>query len=244
MEKQKEKQKPAFDYNTIGPGYYHESMLHGKRGPRFWHKKRFEQLMARFPQGTYSVLDIACGPASLFYVLRKKNKKCSLTGIDIAPEQIAYAKKIVKDATFLVSDIGKLPFPDNSFDYVTSTELIEHLTKKSEKKMLSEVRRVLKPGGRFIITTPNYHSIWPAFEWMWNRISPVSYEDQHINKKNIDSLEATLKKAGFSVTYTSTYFIISQVFAIVSFSLAEWLFNLEKRIFPRLGMTILIEAEK
>ena len=56
---------------------------------------------------------------------------------------------------FCKADATKLPFKDNSFDTIFNSEMIEHLYPQDSKKMLDEFFRVLKPGGKLIITTPN-----------------------------------------------------------------------------------------
>ncbi len=55
-----------------------------------------------------------------------------------------------------------LPFADSSFDFVTYTDVIEHHT-FSPKRILREIHRVLAPGGRLILTTPNHASIYNRF---------------------------------------------------------------------------------
>ena len=54
---------------------------------------------------------------------------------------------------FVESVVPPLPFADESFDYVVSFQVIEHI--KRDKEFVSEVRRVLKKGGKFIVSTPN-----------------------------------------------------------------------------------------
>lgn len=67
-----------------------------------------------------------------------------VTAIDVLPN---YAKAIKVDANFA------LPFPDDSFDLVWCTEVIEHL--KNPAFTVSGIRRILKPSGKLILTTPN-----------------------------------------------------------------------------------------
>lgn len=54
---------------------------------------------------------------------------------------------------FLEAKVPPLPFADDSFDCVVSFQVIEHI--KRDRAFVEEVRRVLKPGGRFIVSTPN-----------------------------------------------------------------------------------------
>ena len=54
---------------------------------------------------------------------------------------------------FVEATVPPLPFADESFDYVVSFQVIEHI--RRDKAFVAEVHRVLKPGGRFIVSTPN-----------------------------------------------------------------------------------------
>lgn len=94
------------------------------------------------------VLDAPCGgTAALTLALRERG--LNATGADIDPEAaIALGNDFVK-----ANLDGALPWPDQTFDLVISTEGIEHL--ENHYSFLREINRVLKPGGTLILTTPN-----------------------------------------------------------------------------------------
>jgi ubiquinone/menaquinone biosynthesis C-methylase UbiE len=107
---------------------------------------------ARLARGR-RVLDIACGTgygsAELAAVAR------SVTGIDISPEAVEYAaaRFQASNLSFQPASAVDLPFEDHSFDLIVAFEVIEHLT--DYRALLSEARRLLTPGGQFIVSTPN-----------------------------------------------------------------------------------------
>ena len=101
-----------------------------------------------------SVLDCGCGGGyGSDYFARKKAKK--VIGVDLSARAIDNAKIFFKrdNLQFMEMDITHLSFRDCTFDLITSFQVIEHL--KDYQKHLSEVKRVLKPGGIFITSTPN-----------------------------------------------------------------------------------------
>jgi 2-polyprenyl-3-methyl-5-hydroxy-6-metoxy-1,4-benzoquinol methylase len=232
----------SFDYESINPGYYHEAMLRGSRTQRFWHRIKFELAAQRIPKKPVKVLDVGSGPGSFFYVLRKNNKDAVLLGTDLVPKQVGYAKNVVPDAFWLASDATSLPVRHKSLDFVTMLEVIEHLPEEVEQKILEQIRKSLKKSGKLVISTPNYRSLWPIIEWLWNKISPVSYEHQHINKKNIRSLIKGLQGSGFKVSHVQTFFVVSPFIAVVSERLARFVLRLEQKLFPFFGSVILVEA--
>lgn len=61
--------------------------------------------------------------------------------------------KLPTNVEFVEATVPPLPFADESFDYVVSFQVIEHI--RRDKAFVAEVHRVLKPGGRFIVSTPN-----------------------------------------------------------------------------------------
>jgi ubiquinone/menaquinone biosynthesis C-methylase UbiE len=103
------------------------------------------------------VLDVACGPGYGAGLLRQKGA-VSVVGADIDPAAAKYARTVhgAAGVRFVCADAARLPLPDASVDVVTSFETVEHI--QDDRTFLSEVSRVLVPGGRFICSTPNQ---WP-----------------------------------------------------------------------------------
>lgn len=99
------------------------------------------------------VLDIACGTgygtAELASVAR------AAAGADVSEEAVSYAQQHYQAAnlSFHTGPAEALPFPDQSFDLIVAFEVIEHLA--DARALLSEARRVMAPGGQFIVSTPN-----------------------------------------------------------------------------------------
>jgi len=108
-----------------------------------------------------TVLDIACATGYGSNFLFRKGS-ASVTGADLSEKVIAYAKgRYIKDGlNFVVGDAQHVPFPDSSFDSVVSMETIEHLPDYQE--YLRECKRVLRPGGVFICSTPNKNVSMPV----------------------------------------------------------------------------------
>lgn len=98
------------------------------------------------------VLDVGCGNG---YVLERFAREGAETyGIDITPMSIKLCKQRfefsgIENASFVVANAEELPFPDNYFDCVTSMGVLHHVP--DTEKAVSEIYRVLKPGGRLIV---------------------------------------------------------------------------------------------
>lgn len=98
------------------------------------------------------VLDIACGEGYGSNLLSKSAS--AVTGIDIDVNTINKASKKYSsnNLKFIQGRVEAIPAPDNSFDVVVSFETLEHSF--DHEKIFSEMKRVLKPGGLLIISTP------------------------------------------------------------------------------------------
>lgn len=220
-----------FNYQTIETGYY-DHIFQKRKGPQSkWHWQKFEifkDLIRQegLSQGT-KLLDIACGPGTFVGML---DPSIHATGVDIAESQIAYALKhySAPNKNFMKLDSPEIPFGDNLFDVVTTIELIEHLTPQQVQTVLHEARRVLKPGGLLMLSTPNYRSAWPLLEVIVNRVSELSYADQHINKFHRGKLRKLLQSSGFQQTRVTAYQGLAPFGAALSWGLADRLLHLEK----------------
>ena len=99
-----------------------------------------------------AVLDVGCGTASMLVKLAKKNPGSCFIGIDLSEEMIKKARKKsvgLKNLEFKVSEVSKLNYPKDSFDYITSTISFHHWPE--QEKALEKLRGFLKPGGKLII---------------------------------------------------------------------------------------------
>ena len=139
----------------------------------------------------------------------------------------------------------KIPSKKNFYDSVSIIELIEHLSDKKISKLMNETYRVLKPGGKVFITTPNYLSLWPIIEIFVNKFSNISYDHQHINKFNKYNIYKIINPKKFRVKNRKSFMLVSPFLAIFSFKFSIWFSKYEHFIinfFP--GSLIFIELEK
>lgn len=99
------------------------------------------------------VLDVACGEGYGSYLMA--NVARSVVGVDISDEAVQHALAAYTKAnlTFCQGSAIALDFTDASFDVVVSFETIEHLAEQAQ--MLAEIRRVLRPDGLLVISSPN-----------------------------------------------------------------------------------------
>jgi SAM-dependent methyltransferase len=116
-----------------------------------------------------SLLDVGAQFGSLALYAAKLGARVS--AVDYGP----YAKLYREIATDHCVDyrecdlgLGRLPFPDGAFDFVTYTDVIEHHA-YSSKRVLREIHRVLVPGGRVILLTPNHASIYNRMKLLAGR---------------------------------------------------------------------------
>lgn len=107
------------------------------------------------------LLEIGCGAGAVLGVIGRAFPKATLLGVDIEPKQIERAKAHLSNlgaATELrVASGDELPFPEASIDQVFLMWVLEHL--KRPESILSEARRVLRPGGKISITETDYNFV-------------------------------------------------------------------------------------
>jgi len=101
------------------------------------------------------VLDIGCGTGTLTIAAKRQTGPTGEAhGIDPSAEMIGVSRqkaaKAGVDAQFQTAVVEKLPFPDGHFDLVLSSLMLHHLPADVKRAGFAELRRVLKPGGRFV----------------------------------------------------------------------------------------------
>jgi len=103
-----------------------------------------------------SILDVGCGTGSLaIAAMRRVGASGRVCGVDASSEMLARAEKKAHSAgvcaEFRQAPVQSLPFSDGLFDCATATVMMHHLSRKSRAECATEVFRVLRPGGRFLV---------------------------------------------------------------------------------------------
>ena len=144
------------------------------------------------------LLDVGCGAG--VFLQRMHALGWSATGLDFDAKAIDNAKKMHGDGiTFMNADLFGARFPDNSFDAVTLSHVIEHVP--DPVALLAEVRRILKVGGRLVMTTPNLRSFGhEKFQDCWVGLD----SPRHLQIFSRPSLKKCAHKAGFEEMKFST----------------------------------------
>ena len=121
-----------------------------------------ELLAAAGLQPGERVLDVACGTGIAARLAAPLVGTGSVTGLDVAPEMIDVARAIAPTIDWHVGDAASLPFADGAYDVVLCQMGLMFLEDRA--RAVAEMRRVLAPGGRVVVTTPG--PIQPFFELM------------------------------------------------------------------------------
>lgn len=112
------------------------------------------------------IADLGCGSGVFTSLLQRRGFDC--VGVDLSPKLIRIARETYPDVEFREGDIEHLPFADGSFDGVVLAGVLHHLPELSA--CAAEIRRILKPGGRFVAFDPNRMN--PAMFLYRDRTSP------------------------------------------------------------------------
>ena len=107
------------------------------------------------PEPAERVLDLGCGTGSLAVRLKQEHPRATVVGYDIDPAALAIAERKAREAkvsvTWARGPADDPPFPDQSFDLVTSSLLLHHLLPSGKRAALAAASRLLKPGGRLVL---------------------------------------------------------------------------------------------
>jgi len=136
-------------------------------------------------------LDLGCGAGQFTTLLADTGAQA--VGADVAEAALARARAVDPRLDLrLVPVDGPLPLEDNAFDLVWSSEVIEHVADTA--RWLSEVRRVLAPGGRLLLTTPAHGRLQVALGGIERMSDPLG---DHLHLYTRRSLQGLLKQFGF-----------------------------------------------
>lgn len=138
-----------------------------------------EPIFARHPPGDGQVLDVGCGTGEITARLAATFPRATLVGVDLEEPHLQRARKrcaaFGSRTRFQIGDALALPFDGEQFDLVVCRHLLQAVPDAG--KVLSEIRRVLRPGGRAHLLAEDYGMLWchPTSldsDGFWQRIPP------------------------------------------------------------------------
>src|SRR5688500_3033142 len=113
------------------------------------------------------ILDLGCGPASLWSYWQQLPATERLVGVDISERMIAEARRRHPTGEFEVAPLHALPFKDGSFDLVIASSVLHHVPDASLGEAFQEIARVLDEHGRLVGREPSSaHSLAAAGGWV------------------------------------------------------------------------------
>lgn len=151
------------------------------------------------------VLDFGCGPG--FLISRLLEAGWSVTGVDYSSQSVerTRARYAGRSGFEGVEHIVSLPtkMAAGSFDAAFLIETMEHLDAEHATSILTELRRLLKPGGKLVVTTPNEERLDDKMV-MCPRCGAEFHRVQHVRSFSAESLESVLAEHGFETSAVST----------------------------------------
>lgn len=157
------------------------------------------------------ILEVGCGRGFYMKTLSQLPGVTKIEGIDINPHYVAIAQNFAKHKKVHIQQASayKLPFKSNSFDIVISTEVLEHL--EDDTTAVREMYRVLKPGGRLLITVPNerFPFLWDPLNWILMKLFHTHVSKNiwwlagiwadHIRLYTIGTIKKTIRSSHFVI---------------------------------------------
>ncbi len=140
------------------------------------------------------ICDLGCGPGQIARYLHRQGADC--LGVDLSPQMIAQASRLNPGIRFHQGNMLSLPDPDDSWGGIAAFYCIIHIPRDRIVTALSEMRRVLKPGGVLLITfhigsKTDHLDVW------WDKKVDVDF-----NYYQPEEMETWLQQAGYELEET------------------------------------------
>lgn len=174
--------------------YYEAFWADAPPDPEPWAWERRRALLLGEARPGERVLDLGCGAGRFVAALRGAG--ADAVGVEIAGAALERARSVAPGADLrLLADDGSIPLEHGSVDLVWCSEVLEHVADGAH--LLQEARRVLRPGGRILVTVPYHGRVQAALIALLRFDAHFDPQGQHLRFFTRASLAAALEAAGF-----------------------------------------------
>lgn len=191
---------PSERVKLYGPVYDRIYDMHLSRDPQtldFGAGPELVRFLEKLTQPDDALLEVGCGGGLLAIEMARRGRR--VLGIDVSARILEHARRRglgTPGLTFAISEGTEIPARDRSFDFVYSVEVLEHLHAEDVATHLREVFRVLIPGGRYWLLTPNrLDTITSAQRF---GVDVGASHDIHLKEWTYAELADQLRRAGFA----------------------------------------------
>jgi 2-polyprenyl-6-hydroxyphenyl methylase / 3-demethylubiquinone-9 3-methyltransferase len=192
----------TFASHLYDPGYFeglHKSHWF-TNPPRKYEERNRDTLRVVGPGPGERILELGSARGDITFLLARHARE--VVGLDASDDALALAERTrsargIANVSFVKGDVADLSmFPDSSFDAVAAVDLAEHVDDATLAAMLREALRVLRPGGRLGLYTPDrahYVERMKAHDFLLRQFP------QHIAVRHADAYRRFLAEAGFRI---------------------------------------------
>ncbi len=137
------------------------------------------------------IVDLGTADSRMLDIIHQKHPHARCVGIEYTQELVDYGKAKFPHLEIVQGNIRSISFPDNSFDVAIATAVIEHVPDPT--KVMKEAKRVLKPSGIFVLTSPD-----PFWEHMATMIGHLD-DKTHCEVMSLKKLVKLFRGVGFEI---------------------------------------------
>jgi SAM-dependent methyltransferase len=163
----------------------YELQTHRAEDRHWWYQGRrgvLERVIARLGlRDDARILDAGCGSGRNMVDLAHHG---AVTGVELSPTSAELARERCAGEV-IEGSVMDMPFDDRSFDLAVSLDVIEHLS--DDVGALTELRRIVAPGGALLVTVP-------AYQWLWSGHDEINHHHRRYNRR---ALLAAAQSAGW-----------------------------------------------
>ncbi|KKS89904.1 MAG: Methyltransferase type 11 [Candidatus Woesebacteria bacterium GW2011_GWA1_43_12] len=191
--------KSAAELHKDVPPDWYESSVKKNLGQAFWHWRRFKNVDQFSQKVSGKILDVGSADGFFTREILRVTGVSQIYGVDVLVGSVRYAANRYKhnpQMHFSLGDGHKLKFTNDQFAAVYCLEAMEHVYSPTE--VLSEIKRVLKPGGYTIILVPAENWLFSKIIWpLWIKWRGKIWKDTHLHQFSGHKLKSLMSRIGF-----------------------------------------------